>query len=80
MKISQREARRLQKRVYELECVLNRQKNRWASDWGAGWVNIESLILTPESFAKVATARLLGHAVVIIPSTDNAVRLYADKL
>jgi hypothetical protein len=81
MKISQREARRLRKRVEQLEAEQIRLRSRWASDWGPGWVNIESLTLTPESFAKVRTARLLDHAVVILPSArTNEVLLYADRL
>ena len=81
MTISQREARRLQKRVDELESVILRQKNRWSSDWSPGWVSIETLVLTPESYAKVTTARVLGHALILVPSSlGTEVRMYAERL
>lgn len=80
-KISQRTARMYKKRCEEMERILSRQRNRWASEWAAGWINIETLILEPASFAKVATARLLKHAVVLQCGDDGrTVRLYADQL
>jgi hypothetical protein len=79
--ISQREARRLHKRVEELERVLRTQRNNWAGDWIPGWVHIDSLSLAGEDWATVKTARKLGHAVIIVLSTDGRTALiYADKL
>lgn len=80
MKISQRQASYYRKRCMELEEILSRQRNRWASDWSPGWVHIESLTLADASFAKVTTARLLGHAVVLIPGNGTSVMLYADRI
>lgn len=78
--ISQREARRLRKRVIELEDILDRERNRWATGWRPGWVNIETLLFSDASFAKVDISRKLGHAVVCVPSEGNKVMLYADRL
>jgi len=80
MKISQREAHRLRRRVIELEDIIRRQKLRWSRDFAPGWVNIESLSVTPVEFGKIHVARTLGHAVIAIPDRDNNVLLYADKL
>jgi hypothetical protein len=80
MKISQREAIRLRKLVHKLEREADALRNRWASDWEAGWVNIATLEFSPESHAKVKTARLLGHAVILLPEANNMVRVYADRI
>lgn len=79
--ISQKEARRLRKRVQELEKTLADQKSAWRSTWSADWVHLESLTLSTESYAKVMTARKLDHAVIVIlGSAGTNVNLYADKL
>ena len=80
MKISQSQARYYRKKNMELMKVLADQKNRWSTDWGEGWVNIETLNLTPESYGKVKTARALGHAVVVVTDGGTTVRLYAERL
>lgn len=81
MKISQARARYYKKRMEEMDTILRRQKNRWALEFAPGWVNIEAICLTPESYAKLSTARLLGHAVVVVPANRGTeVRLYADRL
>ena len=80
-KISQREALRLKKRVAELDALQRRQSHHWATDWGPRWVRIESLNLTDISFAKIKTARALGHAVILVPSGSGTdVLLYAERL
>lgn len=81
MQISQRQARLYRKQVLEMKDIFSRQRNRWSSDWSPGWVKIETILLSDTSFAKITTARLLGHAIVIVPQGDsNKVMLYADKL
>lgn len=80
MKISQRQARYFRKRALELEAVIDRQKQRWSGEWAPGWVNIETLTLSDVSFAKIATTRSLGHAVVVIADSEKRIRFYADKL
>jgi hypothetical protein len=73
MNISQREARRLRKRVAELEQMIDGRNKRWAREYpggvGLGWINVDAIAV-----AQVRTARLLGHAVVVIASDP------ADKL
>jgi hypothetical protein len=81
MKISQREARRLQRRVEELEAQERRRRNAWLQDWPGG-----AHILTlnqPDELAGggCLIARKLGHAVVVVPSDDlRELRLYALPL
>ena len=79
-KISQQQARLLQRRVIELEAVLDGQKNRWREDWSPGWVNIWNLTVSEDTFARVSTARLLGHAVIVVPAGSDTVRFYAERL
>lgn len=79
-KIGQKRARFYQKTNLELMNQIAQLENRWRSEWLQGFVHIETLTLTPESMAKVTTARLLGHAVILVPWTGNTVLLYADKL
>lgn len=63
--ISQREARRLQKRVYELEKQEYDRNNAWCADWPNG-ANIGSCQLVTDSrlVGAIHTSRLLNHAVV----------------
>jgi hypothetical protein len=69
-KISQREARRLRRRVTELEGVLRDQRVRWASSWPSGTVVAR---ITPDATTKaiIQTARKLEHAVVAVIDGDN---------
>jgi len=80
MKISQREAHKLRKRVVELENILSRQKNAWVSEWVPGWTHITTIELSEVDSAKLKTARFLKHAVVIVPNSGNSGLLYAVKL
>lgn len=65
-KISQREARRLKRRVEELESMMSRQRSRWASDFPGG-VHIATLqSVDPCVLACLKTARKLKNAVVAI--------------
>jgi len=81
MKISQREAHRLKKRVAQLESERRNMRNAWASEWRGGWINIERLAFGVESFAKIITARKLGHAVILLPEGNGTnVLIYADRL
>ena len=80
-KISQPDARWYKSRAETAERVLQQQKNRWASEFRPGWVNIETLTLSDASFAKVDIARKLGHAVIVVPDgSSNQIRLYAERL
>lgn len=72
MKISQREARRLRKRVEQLERDERDRRSAYVSSWPGG-VNIDSFTIDEASFAKIDTARKLSHAVVV--TTDNRLQL-----
>lgn len=77
MKISQREARRLQKRVTALESQIKRQRQVWSQDYiGA---EIARVAYEPLSWIPVAvkTARKLNHAVVVIANDDGLIRFVA---
>jgi len=79
MKISQREARRLKKRVEELERIESSNNNRWSQDY-VGGVHIGSSDFTsePGNFSAVKTARALGHAVIAVPS-GTEIKFYACR-
>ena len=64
-RISQRKAKRLQKRVAELERQEDERRNAWAREWPGG-VHISTIVLTSEhrGIISTETARRLGHAVV----------------
>lgn len=78
--ISQREARRLRKRVQELEELLTRERRTWGAEYPGG-VNIASAAYGKDTTvnAAVMTARKLGHAVVCV-ADDASVRFYALPL
>lgn len=77
--ISQREARRLQKRVARLETILKSQRRQYVATYPGG-VNIATLDLSGDmrTYGAIRTARLLGHAVVMV-SDDGTyqVRIHA---
>lgn len=75
MTISQREARKLQKRVRELEQRENSRFARWSSDY-VGGTNICTQHVEVNGLVHVAikTARILKHAVIV--TTDDAGRVY----
>lgn len=80
MTISQREARRLRKRVEELERERDQQRNAWATDYFGGThiatLDVENL--TAE-LSAINTARRLRHAVVV--TTDGPrIRFHALPL
>lgn len=71
-RFSQREARRLRKRVDELESQIRKQHNNWSSDWPGG-VHIGSISWAARDItvARIETARKLGHAVVATDADDG---------
>jgi len=68
-KISQREARRLYKRVQELEQSNAARLHSWSREYPGG-VNITSCAWdeTDQIPVAIRTARMLGHAVVVTES------------
>lgn len=83
MSISQREARRLRRRVAYLEEIFRGQRNAWLMNYPLG-VNIDSIELssTDTAVTAISTARKLGHAVVctLDMTHGRTVQLYAVKL
>jgi len=79
-KISQREARRLRKRVDELEEVIRKQHMNWVRDWPGG-VHIGTIDCTHKDYdTKVGVARKLGHAVVVTGHKSDALEMFALPL
>lgn len=69
--ISQREARRLRKRVQELEGMIAQQQSGWARDFPGGTNFWTIQRLSEASVAAIGTARRLGHAVVVVNVNDE---------
>lgn len=65
MRISQREARRLRKRVDELERERNEQRRQWSAEYPGG-VNVTAVSVGSDSrvVTAIRVSRALGHAVV----------------
>lgn len=78
MKISQREARRLKKRVQELEALHAQQRMRWGSEYPGG-IKLGKVKLSRDWFmGRIEATRLLGHAIIITES-ENELHFYAVK-
>ena len=75
--ISQREARRLKKRVTELEDVINRQRRKWSADY-VGGVHLGELTRERDWLTgRIEGARMLSHAVVVTEESDGKLNFYA---
>lgn len=77
-KVSQRAARASQKRVRELERVIQQQRLAYSQEW-VGGVHIGTVALGKDDARAVVvkTARRLGHAVVVIQNNDSDLELMA---
>ena len=75
--ISQREARRLMKRVAALEGQLKSQRRVWSQEYIGAEIARVDLSSLPREMSAVLTARKLGHAVVVIAESHNVVRFQA---
>ena len=79
MKISQREARRLKRKLRNLEESLEIQKRKWLNEYPT-YECIDRIRNAPETTrACVRTARTLKHAVVVTVQGDDLV-FFADKI
>lgn len=80
-KISQREARRLRKRVTELEDRDAARRRAWSHDY-VGGTQIGGVKWDKDESRPVAirTARKLGHAVVVTAADDGSVYFFALKV
>lgn len=77
-KISQREARRLRKRVAELEREKMLNASAWCREY-IGGVNIDTITVHNMDWAIISTARKLGHAVVVLPGDNSSLLVYAVR-
>lgn len=75
-RISQREARRLRRRVQRLEMILENQRKTWSQDY-IGTEIARHQFITGAVPDVVRTARKLGHAVVVIGNDTETVRFVA---
>lgn len=78
MTISQREARRLRKRVEELEGLIERERCNFSAEY-VGGVHIGTFEWTESDnrCAAIHTARRLGHAVVACAIGYRGFNVYA---
>lgn len=76
--ISQAEARALKKRVDELDDAEENRRNKWIRDYPGG-TNIATLTWSDAqlTIAQIDTARLLGHAIVVVNDGHRGLRFYA---
>ena len=76
--ISQREARRMKKRLAELEARDSARARHWSSEYPGG-VNIDTLTVHGVEYVAIKTAWMLGHAVIVKPVRTNEVQVFAVK-
>lgn len=76
--ISQREARRLRKRVSELESRIIQQRAAWSQEY-LGGAQIGTQLFTVDNAIPsiVRTARKLRHAVVVVGDDSQTLRFIA---
>jgi hypothetical protein len=74
--ISQRETRSLKLRVHELESLEERRRNAWANSYPGG-THIATIETTDVNKATIHTAKLLGHATVLVRASDARLHVYA---
>ena len=80
VKISQREARRLKRRVALLEQERRDQRNRWATDWPGG-VHLGHIAREIDFLTgRIDAAQMLGHAVVVRQEANGRINFYALSL
>ena len=64
--ISQREARRLRKRVHDLELAEQERRYCWAQEWvGGTMLGCVQFADHLELLGRIRAARMLNHAVVV---------------
>jgi len=62
-KISQREARRMQRELRQRDADESRRRSRWKADYPGG-THIDTIVLSDVEFSIVDTAMKLNHAIV----------------
>jgi hypothetical protein len=76
--ISQREARRLKRRVEQLEERERSRMRNWSSEYPGG-THIDTLTIAGVEYVAIKTAWMLGHPVIVKPSRTNEVMVYAVR-
>jgi hypothetical protein len=79
MKISQLEARRLRRRVRELEAEQQAQRCTWKLEWPSAKI-IRRYAVDDITWTAINTARALNHAVVVVPDSGNQLAFFATEL
>lgn len=77
MKISQREARRLRKRVETLEGILKGQRNAFLREFPTGLALGKFEMTRDWLSGRIEAARRLGHAVVVTEEGNGHLNFYA---
>lgn len=76
--ISQREARRLWKRVGELERQIQDQRKAWSQEYfGAREIGSATFAAESHEPTAIRVARKLGHAVVVVGNDTQTIRFMA---
>lgn len=75
-RISQREARRIQKALTAVNKVLENQRNQWCSDFPGGVHIATEPNVTAPTAAAIKTARALKMVIVVVPDSGGW-RVYA---
>lgn len=76
--ISQREARKLKRRVEDLECMIQRQRSTYVASYPGGvHLGVITSMMDDNTMAGVYTAQRLGHAVVATADGAHKFNLYA---
>jgi hypothetical protein len=79
-KISQREARRLRKRVQTLEFEHRARMNAWGKEYPGIDIGQMSIGAEGKIISALRTARKLKHAVVALAETDGTIYFFAVPL
>ncbi len=77
MKISQREARRLQRQVRQLLSEQEMQRRTWARAYPGGTHLGTLTVERGYLVGRIEAARMLGYAVVVTENDDGRLALYA---
>lgn len=80
MKISQREARRNQRELAQLQIQLEDQRAQWGRSYPGGTNIAQVNIGVGTMLGRLESAQMLRHAIVAVPHSDGVVYFYALPL
>lgn len=75
-RINQHEAQALRRRVIDLEAREEARRSMWVNDYPGG-THIASVTVNDVAAAKIRTARVLRHAIVVTNGTLAEIHFYA---